>query len=164
MTNKTQRIKFEGKEYKIDVRARFIARDSNGSIWLYESKPVWEERRGQWLYETCGSVWCERIDQVKTLEKNRPASRDSLQEVESIKIQDPATSTDKQYAVGQRDIEQLDEGGYYTRHIYAMTHEGLYSKSDIAAELAHRDLQIDMLRLALEKQTQIAIEILEKLK
>lgn len=71
--------------------------------------------------------------------------------------------TDKQYAVGQRDIEQLDEGGYYTRHIYAMTNEGLYSKSDIAAELAHRDLQIDMLRLALEKQTQIAIEILEKL-
>lgn len=71
--------------------------------------------------------------------------------------------TDKQYAVGQRDIEQLDEGGYYTRHIYAMTHEGLYSKSDIGAELAHRDLQIDMLRLALEKQTQIAIEILEKL-
>lgn len=72
--------------------------------------------------------------------------------------------TDKQYAVGQRDIEQLDEGGYYTRHIYAMTHEELYSKSDIAAELAHRDLQIDMLRLALEKQTQIAIGILEKLK
>ena len=71
--------------------------------------------------------------------------------------------TDKQYAVGQRDIEQLDEGGYYTRHIYAMTHEGLYSKSDVAAELAHRDLQIDMLRLALEKQTQIAIGILEKL-
>lgn len=71
--------------------------------------------------------------------------------------------TDKQYAVGQRDIEQLDEGGYYTRHIYAMTHEVLYSKSDIAAELAHRDLQIDMLRIALEKQTQIAIEILEKL-
>ena len=71
--------------------------------------------------------------------------------------------TDKQYAVGQRDIEQLDEGGYYPRHIYAMTNEGLYSKSDIAAELAHRDLQIDMLRLALEKQTQIAIEILEKL-
>ncbi|QBQ77384.1 hypothetical protein WFH_00096 [Escherichia phage vB_EcoM_WFH] len=71
--------------------------------------------------------------------------------------------TDKQYAVGQRDIEQLDEGGYYTRHIHAMTHEGLYSKSDIAAELAHRDLQIDMLHLALEKQTQIAIEILEKL-
>lgn len=71
--------------------------------------------------------------------------------------------TNKQYAVGQRDIEQLDEGGYYTRHIYAMTNEGLYSKSDIAAELAHRDLQIDMLRIALEKQTQIAIEILEKL-
>ena len=162
MTNKTQRIKFEDKEYEIDARARFVARDSNGSIWVYEKKPIWEERRGQWLYETCCSLWCERIDQVKMFEKNRPASRDSLKEVESIKIQAP--STDKQYAIGQRDIEQLDEGGYYTRHIYAMTHEGLYSKSDIAAELAHRDLQIDMLRLAIEKQTQIAIGILEKLK
>ncbi|MEY6739531.1 hypothetical protein AB9B63_15915 [Escherichia coli] len=148
MTNNRQRIKFEGKEYEIDARARFIARDSNGSIWLYEAKPVWEERRGQWLYETCGSVWCERIDQVKTFEKNRPASRDSLQEVESIKIQAPFT--DKQYAVGQRDIEQLDEGGYYTRHIYAMMHEGLYSKSDIAAELAHRDLQIDLLKIEVQ--------------
>lgn len=72
--------------------------------------------------------------------------------------------TDKQYAVGQRDIEQLDEGGYYTRHIYAMTHEGLYSKSDIAAELAYRDMQINILLLALEKQTETAIRILEKLK
>lgn len=58
--------------------------------------------------------------------------------------------TDKQYAVGQRDIEQLDEGGYYTRHIYAMTNEGLYSKSDIAAELAHRDLQIDLLKIEVQ--------------
>lgn len=72
--------------------------------------------------------------------------------------------TDKQYAVGQRDIEQLDEGGYYTRHIHAMTHEGLHSKSDIAAELAYRDTQINILLLALEKQTETAIRILEKLK
>lgn len=163
MTNKTQRIKFEGKEYEIDVRARFIARDSNGSIWAYEASPAWNEWRGQWGYAIGDSLWCERIGEGKMFEENRPASRDSLKEVESIKIQDPAPSTDKQYAVGQRDIEQLDEGGYYTRHIYAMTHEGLYSKSDIAAELAHRDLQIDMLRLAIEKQTQIAIGILEKL-
>lgn len=162
MTNKTQRINFEGKEYEIDARARFIARDSNGSIWVYEKKPSWVSKHGQWGFEIGESSWCQRIDQVKTFEENRQASIDSLQEVESIKIQAP--STDNQYAVGQRDIEQLDEGGYYTRHIYAMTHEGLYSKSDIAAELAHRDLQIDMLRLALEKQTQIAIGILEKLK
>lgn len=150
MTNKTQRINFEGKEYKIDARARFVARDSNGTIWAYEGKPAWGERRGQWLYETFDSVWCERIDQVKTFEKNRPASRDSLKEVAEIKIQDPTPSTENQYAVGQRDIEQLDEGGYYTRHIYAMTHEGLYSKSDIAAELAHRDLQIDLLKIEVQ--------------
>lgn len=164
MTNKTQRINFEGKEYEIDARARFVARDSNGNIWAYEGKPAWNESCCQWGYAIGDSLWCKQIGDRKMFEENRPSSRDSLKEVESIKIQDPTPSTDNQYAVGQRDIEQLDEGGYYTRHIYAMTHEGLYSKSDIAAELAHRDLQIDMLRLALEKQTQIAIGILEKLK
>lgn len=163
MTNKTQRINFEGKEYKIDARARFVARDSNGTIWAYEGKPAWNKSCGQWGYAIGDSLWCKQIGNGKMFKENRPSSRDSLKEVESIKIQDPTPSTDNQYAVGQRDIEQLDEGGYYTRHIYAMTHEGLYSKSDIAAELAHRDLQIDMLRIALEKQTQIAIEILEKL-
>lgn len=150
MNNNRKRIKFEGKEYEVNARARFVARDSNGTIWVYKGKPVWEERRGQWSYDNRGSVWCERIDQVKMFEKNRPASRDSLKEVEEIKIQDPEPSTDNQYAIGQRDIEQLDEGGYYTRHIYAMTHERLYSKSDIAAELAHRDLQIDLLKIEVQ--------------
>lgn len=163
MTNKKQRIKFEGKEYEVNARARFVARDSNGTIWAYEEKPIWGHECGQWKYPIGKTAWCERIAIGKMFEENRPSSRDSLQEVATIKIQDPTPSTDNQYAVGQRDIEQLDEGGYYTRHIHAMTQEGLYSKSDIAAELAHRDLQIDMLRLALEKQTQIAIEILEKL-
>ncbi len=50
----------------------------------------------------------------------------------------------KQYA--ERDASALDEaGGYYIRHVSAMTKEGLHSKSDIAAELAFRDLQIDQL-------------------
>lgn len=150
MTNKTQRINFEGKEYEIDARARFVARDSNGTIWAYEEKPAWNESCGQWEYAISNSLWCERIADGKMFEENRPSSRDSLKEVESIKIQDPTPSTDNQYAVGQRDIEQLDEGGYYTRHIYAMTHEGLYSKSDIAAELAHRDLQIDLLKIEVQ--------------
>ncbi|WAX14066.1 hypothetical protein ECO71P1_00003 [Escherichia phage ECO71P1] len=162
MTNNRQRIKFEGKEYEIDARARFVARDSNGMIWAYEEKPAWDDLGGQWRFSG-DSIWCAQIGDGNMFEENRPASSDSLKEVAEIRIQEAAQTADKQYAVGQRDIEQLDEGGYYTRHIYAMTHEGLYSKSDIAAELAHRDLQIDMLRIALEKQTQIAIEILEKL-
>jgi hypothetical protein len=36
-------------------------------------------------------------------------------------------------------------GRYYTDHVAAMTREGLHSKSDIAAELAYRDLKIDVL-------------------
>jgi hypothetical protein len=37
-------------------------------------------------------------------------------------------------------------GGYYQRHVSAMTVEGLHEKSDIAAELAFRDWQIDELK------------------
>lgn len=55
-----------------------------------------------------------------------------------------------QYA--ERDAMQLDKnGGYYSRHIQAITREGLHSKSDIAAELAWRDQQIDQLKADLHK-------------
>lgn len=36
-------------------------------------------------------------------------------------------------------------GGYYIRHVSAMTGEKLHSKADIAAELGYRDLIIDEL-------------------
>ena len=55
----------------------------------------------------------------------------------------------KQYA--ERDIESLDEvGGFYSRHVSAMTCEGLHTKSSIAAELGHRDMVISELLEALE--------------
>lgn len=44
----------------------------------------------------------------------------------------------------ERDI--IDLGEYYTKHISAMTLENLRSKSDIAAELAFRDAEIDRLK------------------
>lgn len=51
---------------------------------------------------------------------------------------------DKQYAL--RNVMELDEaGGYYCRHVYAMTGEQLHSKGDIASELGHRDMLIDQL-------------------
>lgn len=57
----------------------------------------------------------------------------------------------KQYA--ERDIVALDEAGdYYVRHVSAMTAESLHSKSDIAAELAWRDYQIDDLSEELKAQ------------
>ena len=50
----------------------------------------------------------------------------------------------KQYA--DRNCIDLDEaGGYYCRHIMAMTKEGLHDKTDIACELAWRDKRIDRL-------------------
>ncbi len=41
----------------------------------------------------------------------------------------------------ERDPEALDvAGGFYGRHVSAMTAEGLHEKADIAAELAYRDM------------------------
>lgn len=55
---------------------------------------------------------------------------------------------EKQY--GQRDPIALEKaGGYFTRHMQAMTAEGLFDKSAIAEELAWRDMQIDRLRAVL---------------
>lgn len=57
----------------------------------------------------------------------------------------------------ERDIQELDRrgkfsvGNYYSRHVSAMTSEGLHSKSDIAAELAYRDAEIDRLLASLDK-------------
>ena len=57
-------------------------------------------------------------------------------------------TTEKLYA--DRDIcEQDAKGGFYIKHVLAMTAEGLHSKSDIAAELAHRDLRIQQLEAVL---------------
>ena len=55
--------------------------------------------------------------------------------------------TQRQYA--QRD--HMAQGNYYVRHVYSMTGEALHAKSAIAAELAHRDIEIDRLRAALRK-------------
>lgn len=44
------------------------------------------------------------------------------------------------------DHMQLDkDGGYYCRHVAAMTDEGLHRKSDIAGQLGMRDREIDRL-------------------
>ncbi|MGL4460247.1 MAG: hypothetical protein ACRCUB_17975 [Plesiomonas shigelloides] len=52
----------------------------------------------------------------------------------------------------ERDSMALDDaGGYHTRHVIAMTTEGLYAKADIAAELGLRDMHIDVLLEAVQK-------------
>jgi len=49
----------------------------------------------------------------------------------------------------------LGEGGYYTNHASAMTGEGPCSKSDIAAELAFRDAEIDRLKARVDQLASI---------
>jgi len=60
---------------------------------------------------------------------------------------------------GDRDIVYLDYlNNYYSKHVSAMTSESLHSKSDIAAELAWRDLRIDLLQTQLENKEHGAIQ------
>lgn len=67
-----------------------------------------------------------------------------------------------QYA--SRDIVALDrDGGHYCRHLVAMTREDLFTKSDIAAELAWRDHRIARLRHALLLAERLCNEALPKL-
>lgn len=44
-----------------------------------------------------------------------------------------------------RDHDPIMQGLYYSRHVEAMTAEGLHSKGAIASELAARDILIDSL-------------------
>ena len=44
------------------------------------------------------------------------------------------------------DAEAVDATGLFSRHMLAMTQEDLNSKSDIAVQLAHRDMEIAWLR------------------
>ena len=55
----------------------------------------------------------------------------------------------------QRD--HVAQGDYYTRHVSAMTGEKLHAKSAIAAELAHRDIEIETLRKAAEMMVLVAV-------
>ena len=71
-------------------------------------------------------------------------------------------STKKLYA--ERDALELDiAGGYYGRHVHAMTAEQLHSKSDIAAELAYRDLVIDeqkhQIQMLLDERSKIGLAV-----
>lgn len=54
-----------------------------------------------------------------------------------------------------RDI--VAQGAIYVTHVMAMTKEGLHAKSDIAAELAHRDILIADLLEALKAVRMMAV-------
>jgi ribA/ribD-fused uncharacterized protein len=60
-------------------------------------------------------------------------------------MSEQVTSNNKLYA--ERDV--IEQMQHYVNHVEAMTAEGLHSKSDIAAELAHRDIVIERLQLEL---------------
>ena len=45
------------------------------------------------------------------------------------------------------DRDTIGQGQVYVDHVLAMTRESLHNKSDIAAELAERDIEIAVLKL-----------------
>ena len=58
--------------------------------------------------------------------------------------------TDSNNLYAERDIDVIDEiGGFYSKHVSAMTSESLHSKSAIAAELGYRDMIIFELIVAM---------------
>lgn len=61
------------------------------------------------------------------------------------------------------DHMQLDaDGGYYCRHVAAMTDEGLHKKSDIAGQLGMRDREIDRLTAERdEAQRKLSVAVAE---
>lgn len=67
---------------------------------------------------------------------------------------------EKLYA--ERDI--IAQGEFYTRHVCAMTAEGLWDKSSIAAELAHRDQRIAELEAENENLRTVMIAAAEEIK
>lgn len=60
-----------------------------------------------------------------------------------------------------REHDPIMQGMYYTRHVEAMTAEGLHDKGAIASELAARDIELDTLRnslLVMTKWVQFALD------
>lgn len=58
----------------------------------------------------------------------------------------PVSTEEKLYSHREFENETDEICQLYTKHLNAMTVEGLYDKSDIAWELAYRDLEINRLR------------------
>lgn len=54
-----------------------------------------------------------------------------------------------------RDIMDEKLSGHYVTHLFAMTKEGLHDKTDIAAELAYRDMIIENLQEAITQLNEI---------
>jgi len=57
----------------------------------------------------------------------------------------------------QRDSSKLEP--HYCKHVGAMTAENLHNKSDIAAELAGRDIEIETLRVKVLRLERVLQEI-----
>lgn len=66
----------------------------------------------------------------------------------------------KQKLYAERDIIAL--GQLYVDHVLAMTSEALHEKSDIAAELAWRDAQIQALREDRDQQYEMKVKAREQ--
>lgn len=92
-----------------------------------------------------------------------PADLESFVEAILLEAAPPVTLREIEFGkspdgklYAERDWEK--QGEYFTRHMAAATSENLRRKTDIAAELAHRDIVIDQLRQMFSHAAHIAEE------
>jgi len=95
-----------------------------------------------------------RIDsgEVHIVPKERDAEFSALRDGQSVYAHPPAPEQPAQGVVDGKQYAKRDhiaQGEHFIRHLSAMTGEGLHAKSAIAAELAHRDIEIQRLIAAI---------------
>lgn len=82
----------------------------------------------------------------------RCSCRDCQRRYPELSDDAPTSPPSKKKLYAERDI--IEQMQHYVDHVEAMTAEGLHSKSDIAAELAHRDMEIERLQRHLDQRNE----------
>lgn len=47
-------INYRGMTFEVDERFKYIATDSDGSVWAFEREPKYSHLHGEWLTESGG--------------------------------------------------------------------------------------------------------------
>lgn len=62
--NNMKKVLFQGNEYNVPDNYKFIAKDNDGQVYVYERRPVWRDEQGDWFGHDCfyvGNVNCLEI-------------------------------------------------------------------------------------------------------
>lgn len=130
------------KDYKfVNDWANFAALDSDGTLYEFERAPetlhdddyAYRVDAGRWTQVSCDNDTTYRSTSLTARVPSKLEYR-------------------------ERDLMELNRqpNYYYSKHVSAMTAEGLNEKSDIAAELAQRDMKISELQMTIRNIFELA--------